>query len=103
MSLAAILAQTEGQGFTDWVNSEAGRIENTILICIVVAAIACVFMVYVKTKAFVATVSAMVLAGGVVWGTNNVDWFHDKFENEANQSGAPAIVQVVETPPSASA
>ena len=103
MSLAAILAQTEGQGFTDWVNSEAGRIENTILICIVVAAIACVFMVYVKTKAFVATISAMVLAGGVVWGTNNVDWFHDKFENEANQSGAPAIVRVVDTPPSASA
>ena len=103
MSLAAILAQTEGQGFTDWVNNEAYRIENTILICIVVAAIACVFMVYVKTKAFVATLSAMVLAGGVVWGTNNVDWFHDKFENEANQSGTPAIVRVVDTPPSASA
>ena len=102
MSLAAILAQTEGQGFTDWIASEAGRIENTILICIVVAAIACVFMVYVKTKAFVATLSAMVLAGGVVWGTNNVGWFHDKFENEANQS-APAVVRVVETPPSASA
>ena len=37
----------------------------------------------------------MVLAGGVVWGSNNVDWFRDKFENEANSS-APAVV--VEAP-----
>lgn len=99
----AILAQSQGEGFTEWVSNEAGRVENTLLVCIAVAAIGCVFMVYVKTKAFVATVAAMVLAGGVVWGTNSVDWFRDKFENEANQSGAPAVVRVVDTPPSASA
>ena len=94
--LATILAQAEG-GFTDWINQEAGKVENTLLICIAVAAIAFVFSVWWRTKALVATISAMVLAGGVVWGSNNVDWFRDKFENEANQSSAPAVV--VEAPP----
>jgi len=93
---AAILAQTEAGGFTDWVKDEAGKVESMLLVVIGVAAIAFVFSVWWRTKALVATISAMVLAGGVVWGTNNVDWFRDKFENEANQSSAPALV--VEAP-----
>lgn len=92
---AAVLAQTSG-GFTDWIKDEAGKVESMLLVVIAVAAIAFVFSVWWRTKALVATVSAMVLAGGVVWGSNNVDWFRDKFENEANQSGAPAFV--VEAP-----
>jgi len=94
---ATILAQTEGGGFTDWINQEAAKVEEMLLIVIAVAAIAFVFSVWWRTKALVATISAMVLAGGVVWGSSNVDWFRDKFENEANQSSAPAVV-VVEAP-----
>lgn len=94
--LAAVLAQTEGGGFTDWINQEAAKVEEMLLIVIAVAAIAFVFSVWWRTKALVATISAMVLAGGVVWGSSNVDWFRDKFENEANSSSAPAVV--VEAP-----
>src|SRR5687767_1317135 len=95
-AFTAILAQTQGGGFTDWVNQEAGKVEDMLLICIAVAAIAFVFSVWWRTKALVATISAMILAGGVVWGSDNVDWFREKFQNEANQSGAPAVV--VEAP-----
>lgn len=60
---------------------------RTLLIAVTgVGAILSVFMTYIVTKALMKTLGALVLAGAVVWGVANVDWFKTKVGEETNNS-----------------
>ncbi len=79
----------------DWMNAKFAEVETVMQSGIVVAAIAAVAMMYWRTKALVATLGAMVLAGAVVWGTANVDWFSNKVGEESSLAPpAPVVLQV---------
>ena len=76
----------------DWMNGKFGEVETVMQSGIVVAAIAAVAMMYWRTKALVATLGAMVLAGAVVWGTANVDWFSNKVGEETGMAPPASVV-----------
>ena len=76
----------------DWMNGKFGEVETVMQSGIVVAAIAAVAMMYWRTKALVATLGAMVLAGAVVWGTANVDWFSNKVGEETGMAPPAPVV-----------
>jgi hypothetical protein len=79
----------------DYLNSKFGEIETVMNGGILLAAIASVAIVYYKTKALVVTAGAFLLAGLVVWGTANVEWFSDKIGEEASLGPVPTTEVVV--------
>ena len=76
----------------DWLNSEVASIGGFLQNGITVLAIAFVGMVFWRSKALAPTLGAMLLAGAVVWGVRNVDWFERQIDKETNKAGAPAAV-----------
>ena len=85
----------------DYLNCKFGEIEVVMNGGILLAAIASVASVYSRTKALVATAGAFLVAGLVVWGTANVEWFSDKIGEESSIGPAPSA-EVVVLPGSAS-
>ena len=73
-----------------WLTGELRQVQNVITLVVAVVATGVVGMVYFRTKALVATIGALVLAGAVTWGVSNVSWFTDKIKQDT--SGAPALV-----------
>lgn len=78
----------------DWLNSETTAIGGLIQNGISVLAIAFVGMVFWRSKAFAPTIGALLLAGVVIWGVRNIDWFERQIGNETNKAGAPAVAVV---------
>ena len=77
------------------MTSELEVIRTLLIAATGVGAILSVFITYVVTKALMKTLGALVLAGAVVWGVANVDWFKTKVGEETDNSMA-----VVGTSPS---
>lgn len=86
----------------DFLNSKFGEIEAVMNGGILLAAIASIAIVYYRTKALVATAGAFLVAGLVVWGTANVEWFSDKIGEESSLGPAPSA-EVVPGPASSAA
>ena len=80
----------------EWMQSKLVEIQNLMLAGIGVAAIAFVAGVWWRTKALVATFSAFVLAGAVMWGTANVGWFRDQVGKETGLRARVVAVSVVD-------
>ena len=57
---------------------------------LVVAAVLFIAHVWWKTKALIPTLGAMLLAGMVLWGTANIQWFQDEIGKEMRSLGATA-------------
>jgi hypothetical protein len=57
-----------------------------------VAAVLFIGHVWWKTKALIPTVGAMLLAGMVLWGTANIQWFQDQIGKEMHSLGTTAPV-----------
>lgn len=70
---------------TQWMTQELSKIRDLIIAGTAVGAAAGVFITYFVTKALMATLAALLLAGAVVWGVANVDWFKDKVGQETAQ------------------
>jgi hypothetical protein len=87
----------------DFLNSKFGEIEAVMNGGILLAAIASIAIVYYRTKALVATAGAFLVAGLVVWGTANVEWFSDKIGEESSLGPAPSAEVVVLPGPASSA
>ena len=83
----------------DFLNGKFAELEVVMSGGILLAAIASVAIVYYRTKALVATAGAFLVAGLVVWGTANVDWFSNKIGEEASLGPAPSAVVVVAPTP----
>lgn len=78
----------------DWLNSEATAVGGLIQNGIGVMAIAFVGMVFWRSKAFAPTLGALLLAGVVIWGVRNVDWFERQIDKETVKAGLPAAAVV---------
>jgi hypothetical protein len=68
---------------------------------LVVAAVLFIAHAWWKSKALIPTVGAMLLAGMVLWGTANVQWFQDQIGKEMHSMGrtapsAPALIRPLE-------
>lgn len=58
-----------------WMIAKLAEIGRLIQGGLVVAAVLFIGHVWWKTKALIPTVGAMLLAGAVLWGTANIQWF----------------------------
>lgn len=91
MYLFNVLA-AEG-GWFDLLNTKIGEGTSLVRNGVVLVAMVVVASVYVKTKALVPTLGALLLSGVVVWGVYNTDVLRDKTGAELEGS-APAVVVV---------
>lgn len=75
-----------------WMTAKLAEIRQLIQGGLVVAAIVFIAHVWWKSKALIPTLGAMLLAGMVLWGTANVQWFQDQIGKEMHSLGhtAPA-------------
>jgi hypothetical protein len=76
-----------------WMTAKLAEIRQLIQGGLVVAAVLFIGHVWWKTKALIPTVGAMLLAGMVLWGTANIQWFQDQIGKEMHSLGttAPAV------------
>jgi hypothetical protein len=58
-----------------WMTAKLAEIVLLAQGGLVVAAVLFIHHVWWKTKALIPTVGAMLLAGAVLWGTANIQWF----------------------------
>lgn len=72
----------------EWMQQEIVQVTDLVQSGIVLLAIVSVGIVYGRTKQLVATATAALLAGAVIWATNNIDWFEGKVGEETNASAS---------------
>ncbi|GAA2773115.1 hypothetical protein [Kitasatospora cinereorecta] len=73
-----------------WGNTKIAELNTLALSAAVLMAIIAVLMAWWKTRSFVATLVALVLAGLVVWAVNNMTTIKTKVGTEVTSSHAPA-------------
>lgn len=67
----------------EWLGSKIQEVQTLVQAALGVAAILSIGWVWWKTKALVPTLGALILAGVVLWGTANLDWFKTKIGEES--------------------
>ena len=85
-----------------WMTVKLAEIRQLIQAGLVVAAMLFVAHVWWKTKALIPTLGAMLLAGAVLWGTANIQWFQDRIGEEMHSLGTPATSPAAAYPAAAS-
>ena len=86
-----------------WMTVKLAEIRQLVQAGLVVAAILFVAHVWWKTKALIPTLGAMLLAGMVLWGTANIQWFQDKIGQEMHSLGTAATSPAPKSPAATSA
>lgn len=81
----------KGTAVIDWLDAKIVDITGLVQSGIVLAAIVSVAIVYFRTKQLVATATAALLAGVVIWATNNIGWFEQKVGEEAAAAGSVVV------------
>ena len=66
----------------DWLELKIGEVQSLVVLVLGLLAIVYIGSTWWKTKALVPTITSMVLAGAVLWGVGNVDWFRTKVGEE---------------------
>ncbi|HYR64111.1 MAG TPA: hypothetical protein VET24_15955 [Actinomycetota bacterium] len=74
-----------------WLTVKLAEVRQLIQAGLVVAAVLFIAHVWWKTKALIPTLGAMLLAGAVLWGTANVQWFQDQIGKEMHSLGRPLV------------
>lgn len=75
-----------------WMTMKLAEIRQLIEAGMIVAAMVFVAHVWWKTKALIPTLGAFLLAGAVLWGVSNIQWFQTEVGKEMQQSaGHPGI------------
>ncbi|GGT28033.1 hypothetical protein GCM10010271_35030 [Streptomyces kurssanovii] len=75
----------------DWANTKTGQVETLILTVASLMAIIAVLMAWWKTRSFVGTLVAFVLAALVLWGISNLDVLQTKVGSEIDDTGTNAM------------
>ena len=76
---------------TQWILQELGKVQAVVMAGIVAAAGGLIAHAWIKHRHIGRVIAAMILAGVVVWGAGNVQWFRDKVGQETGMI-APASV-----------
>lgn len=74
----------------DWANTKTGQVRALVLTVAALMAIIAVLMAWWKTRSFVGTLVAFVLAALVLWGISNLNVLQTKVGSEINDTGAAA-------------
>ena len=77
----------------EWLSATLADVESLLQAGIAVAAAAYVASIWWRTKALVPTLAAMLVAGAVVWASNNVDWFSQRIADDTTVMGAVAFAR----------
>ncbi|MFF4344716.1 hypothetical protein ACFY00_32950 [Kitasatospora sp. NPDC001540] len=75
-----------------WGNTKIAELNTLALAAAVLMGIIAVLMAWWKSRSFVATLVALVLAGLVIWAINNMTTVQNKVGTEVSASRAPAAV-----------
>lgn len=78
----------------DWAYTEIHRAEVLVQGVIALIGIGTVAYTYVKTKAVVPTVGALIFAFFVVWAIHNASWFDQKIGDEFHDSMTGVVLPV---------
>ncbi|MFD6968774.1 hypothetical protein [Streptomyces sp. NPDC059949] len=81
----------------DWANTKTGQVRTLVLTVATLMAIIAVLMAWWKTRSFVGTLVAFVLAALVLWGISNLDVLKTKVGSEINdQAASVSVVHVTD-------
>ena len=86
----------------DWANTKTGQVHTLVLTVATLMAIIAVLMAWWKTRSFVGTLVAFVLAALVLWGISNLSVLKTKVGSEIEDTGTAAM-SVVHVPSDAPA
>ncbi|MFI1258942.1 hypothetical protein ACH4U6_34920 [Streptomyces netropsis] len=80
--------------FMDWGNNKVGQLRDLLLAAAGVMAIAAVLTAWWRTKSWVGTLVAFLLAALVLWGIANMNVLKTKVGSEVDDADAATVVQV---------
>lgn len=75
----------------DWANTKTGQVRTLVLTVATLMAIIAVLMAWWKTRSFVGTLVAFVLAALVLWGISNLNVLKTKVGSEIDETGTAAM------------
>ncbi|MFF2378345.1 hypothetical protein ACFVUW_28545 [Streptomyces xiamenensis] len=78
----------------DWANLKLGQVRTLILAVAAVMAIIAVLTAWWRTRSWVGTLVAFVLAALVLWGISNLAVLQDKVGSEIEETGSSVMVRV---------
>ncbi|MEU8544660.1 hypothetical protein AB0C52_32470 [Streptomyces sp. NPDC048717] len=78
----------------DWANTKTSQVRRLILSVAIVMGIVAVLMAWWKTRSFVGTLVAFVLAALVLWGISNLDVMKTKVGSEITDASSVSVVHV---------
>lgn len=78
----------------DWANTKTGQVRALVLTVAALMAIIAVLMAWWKTRSFVGTLVAFVLAALVLWGISNLSVLQTKVGSEINEASSASVVHV---------
>jgi hypothetical protein len=76
----------------DLFNNLLGEAQDLVLAAVVLIAIGMVLATWVRTKAFVPTIGAIIFGAFVIWAVRNVDFFEEQIGEDITEAGASAVV-----------
>ena len=77
---------------TDLLHSEIVKVEALVQAGVGLMALVMIVVVWVRTKAFVPTIGAVLFGALVTWSVHNVDFLQQKVNDEFQTQGMPALV-----------
>lgn len=83
---------------TELLHGEIAKVESLVQAAVALLALIMVIVVWVRTKAFVPTIGALLFAALITWGINNVGFFEQKVGEEFDARGATAPIVVDDDP-----
>lgn len=84
----------------DWATTKTGQVRTLVLTVATLMAIIAVLMAWWKTRSFVGTLVAFVLAALVLWGISNLDVLQTKVGSEIDdQAASVSVVHVTDGAP----
>ncbi|MFE9121519.1 hypothetical protein [Streptomyces sp. NPDC007172] len=82
-----------------WANTKTNQVRNLILAVAIVMGIVAVLMAWWKTRSFVGTLVAFLLAALVLWGISNLDVMKSKVGSEVTDASAVSGIHVASDAP----
>ncbi len=78
------------QSLTDWAQGKIADVQELVIVMVALLAVVAVVSTWWTSKALVPTLTAMLLAGLVLWAVANVGWLQDRVGEEIG--GTPAAL-----------
>lgn len=83
---------------TELLHGEIAKVESLVQAAVALMALIMVIVVWVRTKAFVPTIGALLFGAVMTWAINNVDFLEQKVSEEFDAKGTAPIVLVEAIP-----